>query len=193
MRCSASAAPCTLPASAAATNAARSRPLSGSVDPRTRCIPSWNRSRRNRAGSRGVAHRRWSCEHRRRASPYRSSAFADRCGCAGSASSPPLSRPPSRSPGLLPGVSPLLWAMVLGLLCAPLARRAGGTEAGVDFAARSLLRAGVALLGLRIALGDVASLGALGSRAGRRDARGHVRIHGLARAPARHGARRDAA
>ena len=52
--------------------------------------------------------------------------------------------------------------MGLGLLCSPLARRAGGTEAGVDFAARSLLRAGVALLGLRIALGDLASLGASG-------------------------------
>lgn len=64
--------------------------------------------------------------------------------------------------GLVPGLSPLLWAMGLGLLAAPLVRRAGGAEAGVDFAARSLLRAGVALLGLRIALGDLASLGASG-------------------------------
>ena len=64
--------------------------------------------------------------------------------------------------GLVPGISPLLWAMALGLLLAPLARRATGTEAGVDIAARSLLRAGVALLGLRIALGDLASLGVSG-------------------------------
>ena len=64
--------------------------------------------------------------------------------------------------GIVPGLSPLLWAMALGLLAAPLVRRATGTQAGVDFAARSLLRAGVALLGLRIALGDLASLGVSG-------------------------------
>jgi uncharacterized integral membrane protein (TIGR00698 family) len=60
---------------------------------------------------------------------------------------------------VVPGASPLLWPVGLGLLAAPLARRARGTDAGVAFAARSLLRAGVALLGLRIALGDLASLG----------------------------------
>jgi uncharacterized integral membrane protein (TIGR00698 family) len=64
--------------------------------------------------------------------------------------------------GVVPGLSPLLWAMGLGLLVAPLVRRVDGTNAGVDFAARSLLRAGVALLGLRIALGDLASLGVSG-------------------------------
>ena len=64
--------------------------------------------------------------------------------------------------GLIPGVSPLLWAMALGLVASPLVRRAGDAEAGVDFAASTLLRTGVALLGLRIALGDLASLGVSG-------------------------------
>ncbi len=64
--------------------------------------------------------------------------------------------------GLIPGVSPLLWAMALGLVASPLVRGAGGAEAGVDFAASTLLRTGVALLGLRIALGDLASLGVSG-------------------------------
>jgi uncharacterized integral membrane protein (TIGR00698 family) len=63
---------------------------------------------------------------------------------------------------LVPNLSPLLVALALGLVVSPFVRRARDTEPGVAFAARSLLRAGVALLGLRIALGDLASLGASG-------------------------------
>jgi uncharacterized integral membrane protein (TIGR00698 family) len=49
--------------------------------------------------------------------------------------------------------------MGLAVLAAPLVQRWPTTAPGTQFAATSLLRAGVALLGLRISLGELASLG----------------------------------
>jgi uncharacterized integral membrane protein (TIGR00698 family) len=63
---------------------------------------------------------------------------------------------------LVPQASPLIWAMAVGAALGPLARRSRANAAGVRIAARPLLRAGVALLGLRISLGDLAGLGARG-------------------------------
>lgn len=59
-------------------------------------------------------------------------------------------------------VSTLIFAIGLGVLLAPLASRRPALDPGVAFAARPLLRAGVALLGLRISLHAVSSLGASG-------------------------------
>jgi uncharacterized integral membrane protein (TIGR00698 family) len=64
--------------------------------------------------------------------------------------------------GLLPGVSPLIWAMLLGALAAPIVRRAPATRAGITLSARRLLRIGVALLGLRVSLGEISALGVSG-------------------------------
>lgn len=61
-----------------------------------------------------------------------------------------------------PSVSPLLWAMGFGVLAAPLVRSRPTTRVGVQRAATHLLRAGVALLGLRISLGELAQVGASG-------------------------------
>jgi uncharacterized integral membrane protein (TIGR00698 family) len=59
----------------------------------------------------------------------------------------------------VPAVSPLIWAMFLGAGAGPFVRRAPATRAGVAVAARRLLRVGVALLGLRVALSDISDLG----------------------------------
>ncbi|HEY1478874.1 MAG TPA: putative sulfate exporter family transporter [Gaiellales bacterium] len=59
-------------------------------------------------------------------------------------------------------VSILIFAIGLGVLLAPLAAKRADLSPGVAFAARPLLRAGVALLGLRISLHAVSSLGARG-------------------------------
>jgi uncharacterized integral membrane protein (TIGR00698 family) len=59
-------------------------------------------------------------------------------------------------------ISTLIFAMALGVLLAPLAAKAPAAGPGIAFAARPLLRAGVALLGLRISLHAVSSLGASG-------------------------------
>jgi len=64
--------------------------------------------------------------------------------------------------GALPAVSPLIWAMLLGALSAPIVRRAPATRAGIALSARRLLRIGVALLGLRISLGEISALGVSG-------------------------------
>jgi len=63
---------------------------------------------------------------------------------------------------LVPGVAAGLWAMALGVLAAPVMHRLPGGVAAGRFGARSLLRVGVALLGLRIAAGDLLSLGVTG-------------------------------
>ena len=72
----------------------------------------------------------------------------------------------SRSPGmafllagLAPVVSALIWAFALRALLAPAARGASATRPGVIVASRRLLRAGIALLGLRISFGDIGALG----------------------------------
>jgi uncharacterized integral membrane protein (TIGR00698 family) len=63
----------------------------------------------------------------------------------------------------IPAVSAVIWAMLLGAATAPLFRRAPATTAGVRLAARRLLRIGIALLGLRISIAELAALGAGGA------------------------------
>ncbi len=60
---------------------------------------------------------------------------------------------------LVPTVSVVLWAMVLGALAAPLGRRSPAANGAAQAVGRHLLRAGVALLGLRISFGDLAAVG----------------------------------
>jgi uncharacterized integral membrane protein (TIGR00698 family) len=62
----------------------------------------------------------------------------------------------------IPQVSALIFAMGLGVLLAPLAVRRASAAPGIAFASRPLLRAGVALLGLRISLHAVSGLGVRG-------------------------------
>jgi len=60
---------------------------------------------------------------------------------------------------LLPGMSPLIVAIVLGVLAANLLRLPASLLPGIGFSAKRLLRAGVVLLGLKLALADVVALG----------------------------------
>ena len=66
---------------------------------------------------------------------------------------------------LLPGVPWLTAALVLGVIvgCIPAARPAldGVLKPGLAFSSRRLLRLGIVLLGLSLALGDIAALGAV--------------------------------
>src|SRR3954468_9523617 len=62
----------------------------------------------------------------------------------------------------VPFASPLLWGMALGLLAAPVVRARESAAPGIRFAARCLLRVGVALLGLRVSIGQVADIGVEG-------------------------------
>jgi uncharacterized integral membrane protein (TIGR00698 family) len=63
---------------------------------------------------------------------------------------------------VLSPVSPLLCAIALGVSLAPVLRRRARFSAGVGFSARTLLRAGVALLGLQVSVGQLAELGPAG-------------------------------
>ncbi len=60
----------------------------------------------------------------------------------------------------VPAASPLLTAILLGVVCAQLLPTTGRLAPGLSVASRSVLRIGVALLGLQLALGDVLGLGA---------------------------------
>lgn len=60
----------------------------------------------------------------------------------------------------LPGVSPLIIAIVLGILTANLVRLPAVTAAGIDFSAKKLLRLGIVFLGLKLVLADILGLGA---------------------------------
>jgi uncharacterized integral membrane protein (TIGR00698 family) len=60
------------------------------------------------------------------------------------------------------GLSAAILALGLGAVLAPLARRSPGTRPGIDCAATTLLRSGIVLLGLSIALGDLGRLGLSG-------------------------------
>ncbi|WP_119697691.1 YeiH family protein [Microbacterium halotolerans] len=63
--------------------------------------------------------------------------------------------------GLLrPGVSPLIIAIVLGVLVANTIGVPTACAAGVDFSAKKFLRAGIVLLGLQLVLTDIVDLGA---------------------------------
>lgn len=59
-------------------------------------------------------------------------------------------------------LSPLVAGIALGALVANLAPLPAVSEPGIAFAARSLLRLGIVVLGLRLSLGDLAGLGADG-------------------------------
>ncbi|HEU4973490.1 MAG TPA: putative sulfate exporter family transporter [Baekduia sp.] len=61
-----------------------------------------------------------------------------------------------------PALSPVLVALVLGALAGRHVRRHPSTSPGVGLAATTLLRVGVALLGLRVSLGELADVGAGG-------------------------------
>ena len=58
--------------------------------------------------------------------------------------------------------SALVVAVVLGALWANVAGVTAQHRAGVEFAGRSLLRAGIVVLGLRLSLGEIGHLGAAG-------------------------------
>ncbi|USI93098.1 YeiH family protein [Rhodococcus pyridinivorans] len=60
---------------------------------------------------------------------------------------------------LLPTVSPLLIAIVLGAVLANVARLPESTRPGMRFSAKTLLRIGIALLGLQLMLSDILALG----------------------------------
>jgi uncharacterized integral membrane protein (TIGR00698 family) len=61
---------------------------------------------------------------------------------------------------LLPGISPLILAIVLGMVLANLAPLPAVLGPGLSFSSKRLLRAGIVLLGLQVVLGDLLSLGA---------------------------------
>jgi uncharacterized integral membrane protein (TIGR00698 family) len=59
---------------------------------------------------------------------------------------------------LLPGTSPLLIAIVLGIVVANVVPMPAVVAPGVDFSAKQLLRVGIVLLGLQLSLADIAAL-----------------------------------
>lgn len=60
---------------------------------------------------------------------------------------------------LTPLASPLLWALLLGVMAAPVAGSRAAAAPGVQFSSGVLLRWGVALIGLRVSAGDIAAVG----------------------------------
>lgn len=60
---------------------------------------------------------------------------------------------------VLPGVSALVIAIVVGILVANLTALPAALTPGMAFAAKKLLRVGIVLLGLQVALGDLLALG----------------------------------
>lgn len=61
---------------------------------------------------------------------------------------------------VLPGISALVIAIVVGVMVANLAVLPPALVPGTQFTAKKLLRAGIVLLGLQVALGDLLALGA---------------------------------
>src|SRR5699024_7087985 len=61
---------------------------------------------------------------------------------------------------LLPGVSPLILAIIAGIVVANLVPLPRATAPGIAFCAKPVLRAGIVLLGLQVVLGDILGLGA---------------------------------
>lgn len=59
-----------------------------------------------------------------------------------------------------PVLSPMIVAILLGVLVANVVRLPNATTAGIDFSAKKLLRAGIILLGLKLVLSDIVALGA---------------------------------
>lgn len=63
---------------------------------------------------------------------------------------------------IVPTVAPALWAMGLGVLLAPLVSGLPGGATATRIATRPVLRSGVALLGLRVGVGELIGLGSAG-------------------------------
>src|SRR6185295_2874371 len=63
-------------------------------------------------------------------------------------------------PHLVTGTSALIWALAIGALIANTGLVRPSFEPGIRTAARSVLRLGVALLGIRLSLGTIGDLGA---------------------------------
>lgn len=61
---------------------------------------------------------------------------------------------------VVPGASALLVAIVLGVVLTNVVRLPAAVTPGTDFAAKRLLRAGIVVLGLQVAVGDILALGA---------------------------------
>ncbi|MFT0846153.1 YeiH family protein [Actinomycetaceae bacterium L2_0104] len=61
---------------------------------------------------------------------------------------------------VVPVMSPLIIAIVLGILIANVVSLPSSTAKGIDFSAKKLLRVGIVFLGLRLVLSDIADLGA---------------------------------
>lgn len=55
----------------------------------------------------------------------------------------------------LPAVSPLLVAIILGILATNLVRLPKSANPGTSFSAKKLLRLGIVLLGLKLVLSDI--------------------------------------
>lgn len=60
---------------------------------------------------------------------------------------------------LVPAVSPLTWCVILGVIVGNTGLLRPQMEPGLAFASKKLLRAGIVLMGLRLAVGDVLALG----------------------------------
>lgn len=60
----------------------------------------------------------------------------------------------------LPGVSPMIIAIVLGVVAANTGVLPSAATAGIQFSAKKLLRVGIVFLGLQLVLGDIVALGA---------------------------------
>lgn len=60
---------------------------------------------------------------------------------------------------LVPALSPLLVAIILGAVLVNVWRLSGSWQPGLAFSSRTLLRAGIALLGLQLLLSDILDLG----------------------------------
>lgn len=59
----------------------------------------------------------------------------------------------------LPGFSPLLLAIIAGIAVGNLVPLPGSTSPGLTYSSKTLLRAGIVLLGLQVVLGDILGLG----------------------------------
>lgn len=59
----------------------------------------------------------------------------------------------------LPGLSPMIIAIVLGVIAANTGVLPQTAAPGIDFSAKKLLRVGIVFLGLQLVLGDIAALG----------------------------------
>ena len=60
---------------------------------------------------------------------------------------------------LLPAVSPLLWAIIAGIIVTNLVTLPSSWQSGIGFTAKKVLRVGIVLLGLQLSLSQIAALG----------------------------------